>query len=217
MIGRIYAIGVPSILMVGVGSLMVFAMNAILIRFTETAAAVFGAYYKLQSFVFMPLFGLNNGVIPIVAFNYGARRRRRMMATVRLSLVVAFGFMMLGLLLLQTIPDRLLLLFNASEQMLAIGVPALRIISLSYLLAGFCVVLGSVFQALGHGLMSMLVALARQLLALVPIAYLLSLTGRLELVWWAFPAAEIVSFTVSVLCFLRLWRRVIRPIPAGEM
>lgn len=217
MIGRIYAIGVPSILMVGVGSLMVFAMNAILIRFTETAAAVFGAYYKLQSFVFMPLFGLNNGVIPIVAFNYGARRRRRMMATVRLSLAVAFGFMMIGLLLLQTIPDRLLLLFNASEQMLAIGVPALRIISLSYLLAGFCVVLGSVFQALGHGLMSMLVALARQLFALVPIAYLLSLTGRLELVWWAFPAAEIVSFTASVLCFLRLWRRVIRPIPAGEM
>lgn len=217
MIGRIYAIGVPSILMVGVGSLMVFAMNAILIRFTETAAAVFGAYYKLQSFVFMPLFGLNNGVIPIVAFNYGARRRRRMVATVRLSLVVAFVFMMIGLVLLQVIPDRLLLLFNASEQMLAIGVPALRIISLSYLLAGFCVVLGSVFQALGHGLMSMVVALARQLLALVPIAYLLSLTGRLELVWWAFPAAEIVSFTASILCFWRLWRRVIRPIPAGEL
>lgn len=216
MIGRIYAVGVPSILMVGIGSFMVFAMNNILIGFTETAAAVFGVYFKLQSFVFMPLFGLNNGVVPIVAFNYGARNRRRMMATVKLALAIAFGFMMLGLLLLQVFPQSLLGLFNASEQMQTIGVPALRIISLSYLFAGFGIVLTAVFQALGHGMMSMLVSLARQLLALIPVAYLLSLTGRLELVWWAFPIAEAVSFGVSLLCFFRLWRRVISPLPEGD-
>lgn len=215
MIGRIYSIGIPSIIMVGIGSIMTFSMNKILIGFTETAAAVFGVYFKLQSFIFMPLFGLNNGVIPIVAFNFGARNRRRMMATVRLAMGLAFGFMMVGLLLLQTIPETLLGLFNASEHMTAIGVPAMRTISLSYLFAGFCIVLGSVFQALGHGVMSMLVSVARQLLALIPAAYLLSLSGRLELVWWSFPIAEVVSIAVSVWCFWRLWRRVIRPLPDG--
>lgn len=215
MIGRIYSIGVPSIIMVGIGSIMTFSMNKILIGFTETAAAVFGVYFKLQSFIFMPLFGLNNGVIPIVAFNYGARNRHRMMATVRLAMGLAFGFMVIGLLLLQILPETLLGFFNASEHMREIGVPALRTISLSYLFAGFCIVLGSVFQALGHGVMSMVVSMARQLLALIPAAYLLSLSGRLDLVWWAFPAAEVVSIIVSVLCFLRLWRQVIRPLPDG--
>lgn len=216
MIGRIYAIGVPSILMVGIGSIMNFLMNKILIGFTETAAAVFGVYFKLQSFIFMPLFGLNNAVIPVVAFNYGARNRRRMMATIRLAAVFGFGMMMVGLLLLQTFPETLLGFFNASDTMRTIGVPALRTISISYVFAGFCIVLSSVFQALGHGLMSMLVSVARQLLVLVPAAYLLSLSGHLELVWWAFPIAEIASIVASLLCFLRLWRRIIRPLPEGE-
>lgn len=202
IIKRVYGIGFPSILMVAVSSLMNFFMNKILLGFVSTAAAVFGVYYKLQSFIFMPIFGLNNGMVPIVAYNYGAKKRDRIMKTVKLGILYAMGMMMIGLAVFQIIPDTMLQLFNASEDMLAIGRPALRIISLSFVFAGFCIVSGTVFQALGRSMYSLIVAVARQLVVLLPLAFLFSLTGRLELVWWAFPIAEIMSLAGSAL-FLR--------------
>lgn len=199
---NIYAIGIPSILMISISSVMTFCMNKILMGFSSTATAVFGAYYKIQSFFFMPVFGLNNGMVPIVAYNYGARNRERILKTIRLSMTYAVLIMLIGLAVFQLIPDTLLLLFDASENMLEIGEVALRVISLSYLFAGICVVSGSVFQALGDSIYSLIISVARQLVVLVPAAYLLSLTGRLELVWWAFPIAELASLTLSLI-FLR--------------
>ena len=202
IIGRVYAVGFPSILMVAVSSLMTFCMNKILLGFTSTAAAVFGVYYKLQSFIFMPVFGLNNGMVPIVAYNYGARKKDRIVRTVQLGILYAVGMMLIGLILFQTIPDTLLRLFNASPDMLSIGRTALRTISLSFAFAGFCIVCGTVFQALGRSIYSLIVSVARQLLVLLPVAWLFSLTGQLDLVWLAFPIAEVVSLAASAL-FLR--------------
>ncbi|MGM9652800.1 MAG: MATE family efflux transporter [Eubacteriales bacterium] len=216
MIRRIYAIGVPSIIMVGIGSVMTFSMNQILGTLKQTAITVFGAYFKIQSFIFMPVFGLNNGVIPIIAYNYGAGKRRRMMKTMRLAICTACSFMAVGFLAMQLIPDRLLSILvteNSPADLLTTGVPALRIISLSFLLAGVCIVFSSVFQALGHGFLSMFVSLARQLLVLVPAAYLFSLSGNVDLVWWAFPIAEIASVAVSVSGFLYLYKKIIVHIP----
>ena len=173
IIGGIYSVGLPSIIMQSIGSVMVFGMNQILIAFTSTATAVFGIYFKLQSFIFMPVFGLNNGMVPIVAYNYGAQKPDRIMKTVRLAITYAVGIMVVGFALFQLFPDVFLSLFEAegetSGNLLAIGVPALRIISTSFLLAGFCIVSGSVFQALGHGVFSMLVSFARQLVVLLPL------------------------------------------------
>ena len=213
IIGRIYAVGVPSILMMAIGSVMNFLFNKILISFTETAVAVFGVYFKLQSFIFMPIFGLNNGIIPIIAYNYGAQKRKRMMKTVKLGAVYAVSFMAIGLLAMQLFPEQLLSIFNASEEMVRIGVPALRTISLCFVFAGFCIVIGSTFQALGKGTLSMFVSISRQLLALVPAAYFLSLTGELSNVWWAFPIAEIMSVIVSTICFIYLYKKIISKIP----
>ena len=206
MIGHIYGIGFPSILMVAVGSLMNFCMNKILLGFTSTAAAVFGVYYKLQSFIFMPVFGLNNGMVPIVAYNYGAGKRDRITGTVKLGILYAMGMMLIGLVLFQTIPDTMLQLFNASPDMLAIGRTALRVISLSFVFAGFCIVCGTVFQALGRSIYSLIVSVARQLVVLLPVAFFLSLTGRLELVWWAFPIAEVMSLALSALFLRHIFR-----------
>lgn len=203
---QIYKVGVPSILMMSIGSLMTFCMNKILIGFTATAAAVFGVYFKLQSFIFMPVFGLNNGMVPIIAFNYGANNRDRVVSTAKLAIMYAVGLMFLGFLAFQFIPDKLLGMFNASESMLSIGDTALRIISISFLFAGFCIVCGSVFQALGNGVYSLIVSIARQLVILIPAAYLLSLTGRLELVWWSFPIAEIASVGTSAFFMKKLLR-----------
>lgn len=203
---QIYKVGVPSILMMSIGSLMTFCMNKILIGFTATAAAVFGVYFKLQSFIFMPVFGLNNGMVPIIAFNYGANNRDRVVSTAKLAIMYAVGLMFLGFLAFQFIPDKLLGMFNASESMLSIGDTALRIISISFLFAGFCIVCGSVFQALGNGVYSLIVSVARQLVILIPAAYLLSLTGRLELVWWSFPIAEIASVGTSAFFMKKLLR-----------
>ncbi|MCH5187128.1 MAG: MATE family efflux transporter [Oscillospiraceae bacterium] len=203
-IGRIYAVGFPSILMVAISSIMTYTMNKILIGFTTTAVAVFGAYFKLQSFVFMPIFGLNNGMIPIVAYNYGARKRSRVTGTIKLSVAFAEAMMAVGVLIFQFFGKGLLISgFDASETMVALGVPALRIISLHFLLAGFCIISSSVFQALGNGVFSLLISFARQLLVLLPAAYLLSLSGRVEMVWWSFLIAEFASL---VLCsvFLRV-------------
>ncbi len=213
IIGRIFAVGVPSILMMAIGSVMNFLFNKILIGFTETAVAVFGVYFKLQSFIFMPIFGLNNGIIPIIAYNYGAQKRKRMMKAVKLGVVYAVSFMALGLVVMQIFPEQLLSIFNASEDMVRIGVTALRTISLCFVFAGFCIVIGSVFQALGKGTLSMFVSISRQLLVLVPAAYLLSLTGELNNVWWAFPIAEIMSVIVSTICFIYLYKKIIGKIP----
>ena len=215
IIGRIYYIGIPSVIMMAIGSVMTYSMNKILISFTETAVAVFGVYFKLQSFIFMPIFGLNNGIIPIIAYNYGAQNRKRMMKTVRVAMIFAVSIMFLGLILMQTIPEVMLGFFNASENMLQIGVPALRIISICFVFAGVCIALGSVFQALGKSILSMLVSIARQLLVLIPAAYLLSLTGNVNNVWFSFPIAEIASVIVSVIGFLYLYKKIIRHIPDG--
>ena len=199
---EIYRVGVPSIVMQSIGSVMTFGMNKILFVFTPTATAVFGAYFKIQSFIFMPVFGLNNGMVPIISYNYGAARPDRVWKTVRLTIFTAVGIMCLGFLAFQTIPDVLLSLFDASAEMTAIGVPALRTISISFLLAGFCIIAGSVCQAIGNPMYSMVVSVCRQLVVLLPAAWLLSRTGRLELVWWSFPIAEIASVTLSTI-FLR--------------
>ena len=195
--GEIYRVGLPSIVMQSIGSVMVFGMNKILFGFTKTATAVFGAYFKLQSFVFMPVFGLNNGMVPIVAYNFGAARMDRVKRTVKLAVCSAICIMAVGLAVFQLFPEVLLGFFDASEEMLQIGSVALRIISISFLLAGFCIIAGSVCQAIGNPFYSLIVAVARQLVVLLPVAWLLSQTGRLELVWVAFPVAELMSLTLS--------------------
>ena len=209
IIGMIYEVGIPSIIMQSIGSVMTYGMNKILLGFSSTAAAVFGVYFKLQSFIFMPVFGLNNGMVPIIAYNYGAGKRERMMKTLKLSILYAVILMLIGFLVFQITPDSLLGLFDASETMLAIGRPALRIISISFLLAGFSIVCGSMFQALGNGVYSMLVSVARQLVVLLPVAYLLSRTGNIDMVWWAFPIAELVSGGLTVFFLVRIYRKVI--------
>ena len=199
---EIYRVGFPSIVMQSIGSVMTFGMNKILFAFTPTATAVFGAYFKIQSFIFMPIFGLNNGMVPIISYNYGAARPTRVWKTVRLTIFTAVAIMVVGFAIFQTCPAALLALFEASEEMTAIGIPALRIISISFLLAGFCIIAGSVCQAIGNPFYSMIVSVCRQLVVLLPAAWLLAQTGRLELVWWAFPIAEIMSTTLSAI-FLR--------------
>lgn len=208
-IARIYEVGIPSIIMQAIGSVMTYGMNRILIAFSSTAVAVFGVYFKLQSFIFMPVFGLNNGMVPIIAYNYGAGKKDRLIKTLKLSIIYAVGLMLLGVIIFQLFPAPLFALFDASETMLAIGIPALRIISLSFIFAGFCIVCGSLFQALGNGVYSMVVSIARQLLVLLPVAYLLSLSGKVEAVWWAFPIAEIVSLSLTVFFMFRINRKVI--------
>ena len=209
----IYRVGLPSIAMQSIGSVMVFGMNQILLAFTSTAAAVFGIYFKLQSFIFMPVFGLNNGMVPIVAFNYGARNPERIVKTVKLSMLYALGIMGLGFVLFQTMPQVFLSLFVAEgenpEAMLAIGIPALRTITYSWLLAAICIVAASVFQALGHGVLSLVVSLVRQLGVLLPTAFLLSRLFGLEMVWWAFPFAELFSLTLTLIFLRRVYRKEI--------
>ena len=209
IIGDIYKIGVPSIIMVAIGSVMTYSLNKILLTFTKTAAAVFGVYFKLQSFVFMPVFGMNNGIILIIAYNYGAGNRRRMTKTVRFSMVLACSIMAVGTALMWLFPETMLKIFDASENMLAIGVPALRTISLSFVVAGFCIAMGSVFQAIGKSYFSMIVSFTRQLVVLVPVAYLLSKTGVLENVWWAFPIAEVFSLAVTLISYSYVYKKII--------
>lgn len=214
VIGRILEVGVPSILMMAVGSIMTTGMNKILNKFSDLAVTVFGVYFKLQSFIFMPVFGLNNGIIPIIAFNYGARKRKRMMSAVKIGTITATGIMMLGLIIMHVFPSQVLSLFDASDEMLGIGVTALRIISISYVFAGACIALSSVFQALGRGTYSTIVSICRQLLILLPVAYFFSLSGKLNLVWLSFPIAEVMSITVTLLLFVRIYKKIIRDIPA---
>jgi len=212
-IGNIYKVGVPSIIMQAIGSIMTYGMNMILIAFSSTATAVFGVYFKLQSFFFMPVFGLNNGMIPIIAYNYGAGKRSRVIKAIKCSLVYAFVLLFVGFLVFETMPAVLLGLFEASDEMLAIGVPALHIIGVHFLIAWFCIIAGSVFQALGNGVYSLVVSVARQLVVLLPAAFILAKLGGLHAVWWAFPIAEIMSCCASTFFMVRINKKVIQNIP----
>ncbi len=212
-IKNILSVGIPSMIMMMVGSVMNFVMNQILISFSDTAVAVFGVYYKLQSFVFMPVFGLNNGMVPIVAFNYGARKRKRITDTVKYAVIYAVSLMLIGFAAFELAPQLLLRLYNASEHMLSIGVPALRITAIAFPFAGFCIVAGSVFQALGNGVYSLINSVARQIVVLLPVAFLLSLSGNLESVWFAFPIAEVMSVTLSCLFLRRIYRLKLKDLP----
>ena len=212
MIKQIYGIGIPSIIMASIGSVMNYGMNRILLGFTSTAAAVFGVYFKLQSFIFMPVFGLNNGVIPVIAYNYGAGNRERVVKAIKTSAVIALIIMSAGLVLFQIAPEVLLGFFDASETMLHIGIPALRVISLSFLFAAVGIACASAFQALGRAVYSMLMSITRQLVVLLPVAYLLSLSGDVRLVWWAFPIAETVCIIVCAFFMLHINKKVISKI-----
>ena len=205
---QIYAVAVPAILMQSIGSVMTFFMNKILLGFTSTAAAVFGVYFKLQSFIFMPVFGMNNGLIPIVAYNFGAGYRERIVKVMKSSMAAAVVIMLAGLITAELIPEQLLLLFNASEQMLTIGVFALRVLSLCYIFAGVSIVASGLFQGLGKSVYSLVLSVIRQLVILIPAAYLLSLTGRLEAVWFSFPLAEIASLLVTLLYLKKTMRNL---------
>ena len=220
IIGQIYAIGLPSVVMVAIGSVMTFCMNKILIAYhsaKETAATAFGIYFKLNSFIFMPLFGLNNGVVSIIAYNYGAQHRRRMTETIKRSTIYASCIMLLGMSIFLSIPGTLLKIFDATDTLLAVGVPALRIISLSFCMAGASIALTSAFQALGKSLYSMIVSIIRQLVFLVPLAYILARygagIGNDDLVWWSYPIAEIAALTVSLLFFRHMYKTLIAKLP----
>ena len=208
----ILMVGIPSIVMNSIGSLMNFGMNQILQGFNEIATGVFGIYFKLQSFFFMPLFGLNGATISIIAFNYGAQKPERMMKTLKIACVSALSLMAVGVLVFQTIPQVLLGMFNPSEEFLQIGCVALRTISWCFPSAALCIVLGACFQALGNGVYSTVVSVCRQMLVLLPVAWLLSLTGVVDNVWLAFPIAEVASAIATVVLFIRIYKAKIKPL-----
>ena len=214
IIGMIYKVGLPSIIMQSIGSLMVFCLNKILIVFSSTAVAVFGVYFKLQSFVFMPIFGLNNGLIPIIAYNYGAKKKARMLNTIKCGLIIAISVMTVGSIVFELIPDKLLAMFDASENMLAMGKIALKTIAVHFPIAAICIVLGSSFQALGNAIYSMFVSIARQIVVLIPVAYFLASLGNINYVWWCFPIAEIMSLTITLFFFFRMKKQIIDKIPS---
>ena len=223
LIGEIYAIGLPSVIMIAIGSVMTFLMNKILIVYHaahETAATAFGIYFKLNSFIFMPVFGMNNGVVPIVAYNYGAQNRKRMVETIKRGALYASCIMVLGTILFWAIPGPLLKIFDATDTMLSVGIPALRVISLSFCMAGACIALGSSFQALGKSLYSMITSIVRQLVFLIPIAYVLARygasVGNSNLVWWCYPIAEIASLALTLVFFSRLYKTMISKLPDGH-
>ena len=210
IIANIYQIGVPSIIMQSIGSVMTTGMNLILMGISSTAAAVFGVYFKLQSFFFMPVFGLNNGLIPIISYNFGARKKKRMINTLKYGYLIAFIFTFVGFLCFEIMPAQLLSLFEASDKMLKIGVPALRVIGLHYLIAWFCIVTGTLFQAVGKATYSLYVSVARQLVVLLPVAYVLAKIGGLTFIWWSFPIAEIMSLAISLVCMKLTFNKVLK-------
>ncbi len=216
MIRKIYEIGIPSILMMSIGSIMTYLMNKILIVFSTTATAVFGVYFKLQSFFFMPIFGMNNGLVPVLAYNYGARRKDRIDEALKFAIKLAISIMIFGTIIMHLFPRQLMGLFQASEDMLAIGIPALRIISLQFPIAAVCIALGSTFQAFGKGTYSLIISIARQLVTLIPAAYLLSLTGNVNNVWFAFIIAEGTSLIFSLYLFKKLYSNIVVPLDIQE-
>ena len=216
LIGNIYSIGFPSIIMMAIGSIMNTGMNQILLGFSDTADAVFGAYYKLQSFFFMPVFGLNGSIVPIIGYNFGAGKRKRLISAVKLGILYSEVLMLAGLLVFVIIPDKLLLIFDPSAEMLAMGSVALRIIGIHFPIAAVCIVLGTVFQALNHGMYSMWVSIIRQLVALLPAAFLLSLTGNVDMVWFAFPIAELFSLLMTTIFYMKVYKKTILNIPDND-
>lgn len=212
IVKQIYIVGIPVTVMNSIGSVMTMGMNIILMGFSSTATAVFGIYYKLLTFAFMPVFGLNNGLIPIASYNLGARKKARLIRVIQLSSVYAFGIMVLGMIILMAFPAQILSLFDASAEMYALGIPALRIASTSFVMASFCVVSAGACQVMGHSVVSMVISFVRQLVVLLPVAYLLSLTGNVNLVWYAFPIAEVVAFLCCVLIMRKMYREVIVPL-----
>lgn len=210
IVKNIYAVGFPSIIMQSIGSIMNVAMNAILISFTETAVAVFGVYFKLQSFVFMPVFGLTQGIMPIMGYNFGARNKHRLISTLKIGSIIALGIMAIGTVIFWAFPEFLLGIFNASDKMLQIGIPALQLISLCFIPAALGIAFSTMFQAVGKGTYSLIISVLRQLVILVPAAYLLAQTMQVENVWFAFPIAETFSLLASILMLVRLYRRTIK-------
>ncbi len=215
VIKRIYSVGLPSIIMQSIGSVMVYGMNKILGVFSSTAVAVFGVYFKLQSFIFMPVFGLNNGMIPIIAYNYGAKNRRRMVRTMRIACIYAVAVMLVGVLIFEVLPGELFALFDASDHMLSMGIPALRIIAIHFPIAAVCIVIGSTFQSLGNGIYSMLTSIMRQIVVLLPVAFLLARSGNVNNVWWSFPIAEVMSLLCTLYFLYRINREIISKVPEG--
>ena len=214
VIGEIFKIGLPSILMNSVGSFMTAAFNKIILPLSEYAVNVFGIYFKLQSFVFMPVFGFNNGMISIVSYNYGARKKKRMLRTIKLGLIYAVSFMVFGFFLFQLFPNVFLSMFSLSQEAInTVGIPALRTISISFIFAGFSIICSAVFQSFGYSIFSMLVSLGRQLATLLPVAYFLSLTGDINKVWWSYPIAEFVCLVLSVIFYLYIYKHKIKTIP----
>lgn len=210
-VGSILTVGIPSVVMNGIGSVMNFGMNQILQGFTETATGVFGIYFKLQSFFFMPLFGINNATISIIAYNYGARKPDRILRTLKFTCISCLSLMILGLAVFQFFPEALLMIFNPSPEFLGIGRSALRIISWSFPVAAICIAISASFQALGNGMYSTITSLCRQMLVLLPAAYLLSLTGQVNNVWFAFVVAEVASAAATAFFYLRIYRQKIKP------
>ena len=215
-VSRIYTVGVPSILMMSIGSVMTYGMNMILTAFSTTATAVFGVYFKLQSFFFMPVFGLNNGLIPVLAYNYGARRKDRIDEALKFSFGVAIAIMLCGTLIMHLFPDVLLGFFNADEAMLEIGIPAQRIISLCFPFAAIGIISGSIFQAFSESIYSLIISLGRQLVVLLPVAWLLSKTGNVTNVWWAFPIAEGASVVLSFIFFKKIYGKIVKPLEVPQ-
>lgn len=217
IVSRIYTVGIPSIVMMAISSVMTFAMNAILGAFSTAATNVFGIYFKLQSFAVMPVFGLNNGMVPVISYNYGAKKRARIQKTIRLAVCASLIIMAAAIAAFQLFPETLIGLFETegadNTQLYELGVGALRILSLNFIFAGFCIVLSAVFQALGNGVLSLIVSAARQLVVLVPTAYLLSLLGDVNLIWWAFPIAEFASLLCCLGCYAYIRKKIIRNIP----
>lgn len=214
IIKEIFGIGLPSILMNSIGSFMTATFNKIIMPLSVYAVNVFGIYFKLQSFVFMPVFGFNNGMISIVSYNYGARKKKRVTRTIKLGLVYAVSMMLFGFALFQIFPDVFLAMFNMSEEAIStVGVPALRTISISFIFAGFSIICAAVFQAFGYGIFAMLVSIGRQLVTLLPVAYLLASTGNVNNVWWAFPIAEVVCVILSLIFFVYIYKKKIRTLP----
>ena len=205
VIAEIYRVGIPSILLASIGSVMTYLMNLILGAFTMTAVAVFGVYFKLNSFIFMPVFGMNNALVPIIAYNYGAKNRKRITGTIKRGILIILCIMSFGTLIFELFPKFLLDLFHASPEMLEIGIPALRIIAIHFPIAAICIIFMSCFQALGMGITSMIVSFVRQLVVLLPVAYLLSLTGVLQNVWWCFPAAEVSALLLSTIFIIKAY------------
>lgn len=209
---KIYEIGIPSIIMTSITSFLTVGMNLILKKFSEDAITVFGVYFKLNSFVFMPVFGLNNGMVPILSYNYGAKKHDRIIKTVRLGMSCAVIYMLAGLAVFEIMPDKLLMIFSASENVMNIGVTALRIIALSFIFAGIGIVSSTVFQSIGNPLHSLLISVLRQLVIILPVAYLLSLTGSVSNVWWSYPIAEVASFILSVFFFRKTFKKLNREV-----